>query len=436
MHARCSTRYGRRTCPSTWTSSHRAQARRRGRGRPACLRSRQQGQEGLRYLESWSARRPGIEFHAPGEAPGRAQGHLRRLAGKQAGAREGLFPGRFDPTYLKALRIAVVRFQGKAVAFANLLETERPDLASIDLMRVTADAAQADHGIPHARADPALQGRRLRALLPGHGPAGGLHPRRGAPSPSAWAPWCSDVANSSITSRAAPLQGQVRSGMGTALHGGPRRPGSPGRLRRYRRPNRRGLYRPGQTLDAPMLKRALAVLLVILLIAGGLGWWWLHRWPRRPRSRSWRAGRSPADHGRAQGRATRSRGPGHTCDLQLADADLLGLATNTGAEIVQYEVQVSNTASAQNETSHAAAKQLSGATTLSAASARALPAPGAGWPPRTTRRRRPERRFQPGNPGLPDALPAKAAAASGTSPGTIIRPMIRRSSCVSRAMPT
>ena len=114
-----------------------------------------------------------------------------------------------------------------------------------------------------------------------------------------------------------------------------------------------------------MLKRALAVLLVILLIAGGLGWWWLHRWPSAPQVKvmaqlDGRLLTMAAPKGEPHARVVLAT----PSDLQLADADLLGLATNTGAEIVQYEVQVSNNCQAQNDDFAAAAKQLSGAPTF------------------------------------------------------------------------
>ena len=51
-------------------------------------------------------------------------------------------------------------------------------------------------------------------------------------------------------------------------------------------------------------------------------------------------------------------------DLQLADADLLSLATDTGAEIVQYEIKVLNSCQAQGDDFATAAKELSGAPTF------------------------------------------------------------------------
>lgn len=48
--------------------------------------------------------------------------------------------GRFTPDYLQRFRLALVRREGRVVAFANVLETPRRACASIDLMRYTAEA--------------------------------------------------------------------------------------------------------------------------------------------------------------------------------------------------------------------------------------------------------------------------------------------------------
>ena len=84
-----------------------------------------------------------------------------------------------------------------------------------------------------------------------------------------------------------------------------------------------------------MLKRALAVLLVILLIAGGLGWWWLHRWPSAPQVKvleqpDGRLLTMAAPKGEPHARVVLAT----PSDLQLADADLLGLATNAVSNVV------------------------------------------------------------------------------------------------------
>ncbi|MDR6231034.1 hypothetical protein QE444_003391 [Pseudomonas sp. SORGH_AS199] len=188
-----------------------------------------------------------------------------------------------------------------------------------------------------------------------------------------------------------------------------------------------------------MLKRALAVLLVILLIAGGLGWWWLHRWPSAPQVKV-----LEQPDGRLLTMAA-PKGEPHAhvvlatpSDLQLADADLLGLATNTGAEIVQYEVRVANSCQAQNDDFTQAAKQLSGAPTFVGGIG---PGAARAWRWLTTQDNPKAAALSVGfnleTLDCPDALPAKAAAgqwhiAWNDHPIPTIRP----SSCVSRAMPT
>ncbi|WP_375737653.1 bifunctional lysylphosphatidylglycerol flippase/synthetase MprF [Pseudomonas boanensis] len=97
------------------------------------------------------------------------------------GREKGFSLGRFDPDYLQHFRIATLQFEGKPVAFANLLETESNSLASIDLMRVH----------PHAP-KLAMEFLMLSLLLHykqlgymrfslGMVPLAGLQPRRGAP---------------------------------------------------------------------------------------------------------------------------------------------------------------------------------------------------------------------------------------------------------------
>ncbi|MEH3023450.1 MAG: bifunctional lysylphosphatidylglycerol flippase/synthetase MprF [Pseudomonas oryzihabitans] len=141
------------------------------------------GKKDLRY--TWNrGQRDGlaIEFHAPGEAPLDELKAISDVWLESKQVREkGFSLGRFDPDYLSHFRIAVVRFQGRAVAFANLLETERPDLASIDLMRVTADA-------PKQTMEFLMLGLILHFKAAGFArfslgmvPLAGLHPRRGAP---------------------------------------------------------------------------------------------------------------------------------------------------------------------------------------------------------------------------------------------------------------
>src|SRR5471030_636807 len=82
-----------------------------------------------------------LEIFEPGQAP---MDELRVisdawLTGKNV-REKGFSLGRFSPEYINHFRIAIIRFEGRPVAFANLLETYSHDLASLDLMRAHPDA--------------------------------------------------------------------------------------------------------------------------------------------------------------------------------------------------------------------------------------------------------------------------------------------------------
>jgi phosphatidylglycerol lysyltransferase len=141
------------------------------------------GKKDLRY--TWNrGQRDGllIEFYEPGQAP---LDELKVISDgwlESKHVREkGFSLGRFDPDYLKHFRIAVVRFQGKAVAFANLLETDLPELASIDLMRVAADAPKLTMEFLMLGLILHFKERGLDRFSLGMVPLSGLQPRRGAP---------------------------------------------------------------------------------------------------------------------------------------------------------------------------------------------------------------------------------------------------------------
>jgi phosphatidylglycerol lysyltransferase len=94
---------------------------------------------------------------------------------------KGFSLGRFSLDYLKHFRIAIVHFQGKPVAFSNLLETSRNDLASLDLMRSHPEA-------PKLTMEFMMVGLILHYKKEGYArfslgmvPLSGLQPRRGAP---------------------------------------------------------------------------------------------------------------------------------------------------------------------------------------------------------------------------------------------------------------
>ncbi|WP_462382364.1 bifunctional lysylphosphatidylglycerol flippase/synthetase MprF [Pseudomonas sp. Marseille-QA0892] len=141
------------------------------------------GKKDLRY--TWNrGGRDGlcVEFHEPGEAPMEELKEISDVWLKSKHVREkGFSLGRFDETYLKHFRMAVVRFQGKAVAFANLLETERQDLASLDLMRVAADAPKLTMEFLMLGLILHYKAKGVARFSLGMVPLAGLHPRRGAP---------------------------------------------------------------------------------------------------------------------------------------------------------------------------------------------------------------------------------------------------------------
>lgn len=102
------------------------------------------------------------------------------LSGKNV-REKGFSLGRFTPQYLQHFRIAVIRFQGRAVAFANLLETHSHELASLDLMRAHPQA-------PKLTMEFLMLGLILHFKEQGYArfslgmvPLAGLQPRRGAP---------------------------------------------------------------------------------------------------------------------------------------------------------------------------------------------------------------------------------------------------------------
>ncbi|QRY78896.1 bifunctional lysylphosphatidylglycerol flippase/synthetase MprF [Pseudomonas sp. PDNC002] len=147
------------------------------------LESKGKEMKDLRY--TWNrGQRDGLslEFHDAGQAP---MDELRAISDAWLGGKnvreKGFSLGRFTPEYLRYFRVVVVRFQGRAVAFANLLETASKELASIDLMRVAPDA-------PKLTMEFLMLGLILHYKESGHTrfslgmvPLAGLQPRRGAP---------------------------------------------------------------------------------------------------------------------------------------------------------------------------------------------------------------------------------------------------------------
>ncbi len=131
-----------------------------------------------------------VQFYASGQAPlDELQGISEAwLQGKNV-REKGFSLGRFSPDYLAHFRIVVVRVEGRAVAFANLLECDSRVVASLDLMRVVADA-------PKSTMEFLMLGLILHFKEAGYDrfslgmvPLAGLQPRRGTPLPLRLGAW-------------------------------------------------------------------------------------------------------------------------------------------------------------------------------------------------------------------------------------------------------
>ena len=123
-----------------------------------------------------------LEIHEPGQAP---MDELKVisdawLTGKNV-REKGFSLGRFSDDYLKHFRIAVIRFEGRPVAFANLLETYGHDLASLDLMRAHPDAPKLTMEFMMVGLIQHYKNHGYARFSLGMVPLSGLQPRRGAP---------------------------------------------------------------------------------------------------------------------------------------------------------------------------------------------------------------------------------------------------------------
>ncbi|MCP1500075.1 phosphatidylglycerol lysyltransferase [Pseudomonas migulae] len=123
-----------------------------------------------------------LEIHEPGHAP---MDELKVisdawLTGKNV-REKGFSLGRFSDDYLKHFRVAVIRFEGRPVAFANLLETYGHDLASLDLMRAHPDAPKLTMEFMMVGLIQHYKNHGYARFSLGMVPLSGLQPRRGAP---------------------------------------------------------------------------------------------------------------------------------------------------------------------------------------------------------------------------------------------------------------
>ncbi len=123
-----------------------------------------------------------LEIHEPGHAP---LDELRVisdawLTGKNV-REKGFSLGRFSPEYLQHFRIAIIHFEGRPVAFANLLETHSHELASLDLMRAHPDAPKLTMEFMMVGLIQHYKSQGYARFSLGMVPLSGLQPRRGAP---------------------------------------------------------------------------------------------------------------------------------------------------------------------------------------------------------------------------------------------------------------
>lgn len=147
------------------------------------LDAKNKAMKDLRYTLS-RGQRDGLTlaFHEAGEAPIEALREISDAWMQGKNVREkGFSLGRFDPDYLKHFRIAVVSFEGRPMAFANLLETDSQELASLDLMRVHPEAPKLTMEFLMLNLLLHFKERGVERFSLGMVPLAGLQPRRGAP---------------------------------------------------------------------------------------------------------------------------------------------------------------------------------------------------------------------------------------------------------------
>ena len=89
--------------------------------------------------------------------------------------------GRFDAGYLQRLPVAVVRRDGRIIAFANLLTTELREEASVDLMRYLPDSPPGTMDFLFAKIMLHLQAEGFQRFGLGMSPMAGMAERRRAP---------------------------------------------------------------------------------------------------------------------------------------------------------------------------------------------------------------------------------------------------------------
>ncbi|MDS9469034.1 bifunctional lysylphosphatidylglycerol flippase/synthetase MprF [Paracoccus sp. MBLB3053] len=91
---------------------------------------------------------------------------------------KGFSVGRFEPEWLDRWALALVRHNGKVVAFGNIMTTDRHEVASIDLMRHRANTPSGTMEFMFTALMLALKERGYPAFSLGMAPLAGLDPNR------------------------------------------------------------------------------------------------------------------------------------------------------------------------------------------------------------------------------------------------------------------
>ena len=98
--------------------------------------------------------------------------------GSKTGREKGFSVGRFDPAYLAHFPIAVVRNQGRIVAFANILSPNNGDHVAIDLMRYLPQDASGMIEYLFLSLIHLYQEQGAKTLSLGVAPLSGIQPRK------------------------------------------------------------------------------------------------------------------------------------------------------------------------------------------------------------------------------------------------------------------
>lgn len=98
--------------------------------------------------------------------------------GSKTGREKGFSVGRFDAAYLSHFPIAVVRKEGRVIAFANILAPDNEQHIAIDLMRYLPQDASGMIEFLFLSLIQIYQGRGAKTLSLGVAPLSGIQPRR------------------------------------------------------------------------------------------------------------------------------------------------------------------------------------------------------------------------------------------------------------------